>query len=441
MKNSLVPIFVVLVVALTVNAAFGQTQINGCTDMTARRLSWASGSVVRVHYNGANVGQFGQLQSAVFSANVGNDAAGVDVMFSSSFGTGPTLTFTFGQNMPDPVSGIVEPAQLASSATDGQGNLISATIRFDLSVQRLDQNGQLTQALNEQTSNNIFTKAGLHEMGHTMGFGEGAVTSGQACGGQIAGTTVINGLCGANDWRGNMATTFTSCDQTRVAALPQYQPTPEEPEEGGCQLQMCEAGCSWDCNANGGAGGCVGSGCDSPIIADLLGDGIELTRALKSIFDINGDGTKDSTGWTTTGTSDAWLVLDRNNNKIIDNGKELFGNHTDQPTIPNRRRNGFLALAIYDSLLFGGNENGLIDKGDIVFASLQLWQDRNRNGISEAPELSPLISWGIGSIDLDYKESRQTDQFGNRFRYRTKVGDTKGSSLSRWVWDVFLTTQ
>ena len=205
-------------------------------------------------------------------------------------------------------------------------------------------------------------------------------------------------------------------------------PCPSDPGYSWFSQDQCGEDYHWSCTLRT----CVRN---SPILVDVLGNGFDLTDAANGVnFNFNGDG-PERMGWTARNSDDAFLTLDRNGNGVIDDGTELFGNRTPQP--PASDANGFLALAEYDRPANGGNGDGVINAQDNIFSSLRLWQDANHNGISEAGELHTLSALGIAEMELDFKTSKRTDQYGNEFMYRAKVKDVHGEQIGRWAWDVF----
>jgi hypothetical protein len=135
-----------------------------------------------------------------------------------------------------------------------------------------------------------------------------------------------------------------------------------------------------------------------PLTLDLDGDGLETsgTSSTRPIyFDHDGDGIRSSTGWVLP--DDGFLVLDRNGNGAIDNGRELFGDATVLAS-GQQAANGFAALRDLDT-----NGDGSIDAGDTQWSQLRVWRDANQDGISQQSELATLGEVGIKAIGVTEK--------------------------------------
>ena len=198
--------------------------------------------------------------------------------------------------------------------------------------------------------------------------------------------------------------------------------------------QMCyDMGGSWDGLS------CVMQNC--PILIDVDGDGYRLTSVEDGVlFDLDADGAPERVAWTRPGSDDAFLAIDRNGNGRIDNGSELFGNHT--PVYFSRTdvmaANGFEVLKFFDSLANDVTRlpDGIIDPRDAAFSRLLLWRDQNHNGVSEPEELTRAVDNGIVAIATDYKTIGKSDRFGNEFRQMGRVAWADGEVTN--VYDVWL---
>ena len=142
-------------------------------------------------------------------------------------------------------------------------------------------------------------------------------------------------------------------------------------------------------------------------------------------FDHDNNDFKEATAWIEK--DDGLLALDKNGNGKIDNGNELFGNHTVSNTTygytDDKAVNGYEALKVYDI-----NQDNVIDEKDEIFNKLKIWKDQNSNGVTDEGELSSLSDNDIKSIDLNYKET-MIDENLNAVRQSSKVTLNDGSTL------------
>ena len=169
-----------------------------------------------------------------------------------------------------------------------------------------------------------------------------------------------------------------------------------------------------------------------PIIIDLNKNGITSTKLNNTIyFDHDNNNFKEASSWIDKG--DAFLALDKNSNGLIDNGNELFGNHTISNTrfkyTNNKATNGYEALKAYDL-----NGDNVIDSKDEIYDKLLLWKDSNQNAITDKGELIKLKDSGIVSIDLNYKNTN-TDEKGNTIKQSSTITFEDGfTTIANDVW-------
>ena len=165
----------------------------------------------------------------------------------------------------------------------------------------------------------------------------------------------------------------------------------------------------------------------SPLVLDLNNNQITSTflKDTNTHFDMNKDGFKEQTAWIESG--DGLLTLDINQDGIVNDGSELFGNNTK---LKNNTfaKNGFEALKQYDL-----NNDNVIDKNDSVYEHLKVWIDKNSDGISSEEELKTLDELNITTINLNSNTTDKAEAYNNISDTSTFTQDGKTKTLND-VW-------
>lgn len=149
-------------------------------------------------------------------------------------------------------------------------------------------------------------------------------------------------------------------------------------ETDGCQ---CERG-TGDCKEY--------FGFNTPLIINFGSlDELKVETKVEFSFDSKN---KIKTYWlSSAGLNFAYLVYDFNQNGLVDNGTELFGNYTNG----KEYKNGFEALAD----LRDENKDGIISGAELK--GLKLWFDKNANAKTDKGELILIKEKGIEKISLN----------------------------------------
>ncbi len=134
-----------------------------------------------------------------------------------------------------------------------------------------------------------------------------------------------------------------------------------------------------------------------PLILDLDGDGIETTTLENGVyFDHAVDGFKELSAWV--GEDDGMLVLDKNQNGIIDDGSEIFGDNYIKLD-GSKATSGFDALSDFDI-----NGDGKITSDE--FGDIRILKGDG--------SLLTLQDAGIQSINLSFtNKNNKKDDVGN----------------------------
>lgn len=126
----------------------------------------------------------------------------------------------------------------------------------------------------------------------------------------------------------------------------------------------------------------------STLAISMDGQGLKTTSRKSALFDVDGNGKLDRTGWIEHG--DGLIIHDVNGNGQVDGREELMG---------STGIGGFQMLKQFDS-----NVDGKISAEDERWGELAIWIDGGVPGKYENGELRTFSAANIASISLDVEE-------------------------------------
>ena len=141
-----------------------------------------------------------------------------------------------------------------------------------------------------------------------------------------------------------------------------------------------------------------------PIVLDLEGNGIQLTRRANAggvLLDVDDDGFAEQTDWI--GAKEGILVADLDGDGQIRGGHEMFN---DSQVDMSQR--GLEVLREYDA-----NGDGTITAADAALNHLKIWQDVNHDGIAQSHELSTLAQNSITELNYSTGQFTQSNAQGS----------------------------
>lgn len=188
------------------------------------------------------------------------------------------------------------------------------------------------------------------------------------------GTTVTVGGSGHWEEKVSVSSIFTDKEVTTFSAAGQVQTADGRCIDFNLNLEM-----SREFTRTVGMEYTRKTFCVDPLVINLSGNPASFSDQT-FFFDLDADGKEEEIASLSAGSG--FLALDKNDDGIINNGKELFGPQSGD---------GFADLAAYDE-----DGNGWIDESDSVFKDLKIWTKDEDGG----NRLIAIGKAGVGAIYL-----------------------------------------